>query len=306
MLFRLAVWAALLFSLAHARDEPNRAEVLALLQRRVPAGVPADFECAWRALALEFAAEIQPARPAAALAAISDALQLQTLCNASYAPPARPPLPPHNTAPPSTLYVDAALGDDANAGTQASPLAHVATAVSRARALPQPATVILRGGAPHRLAATLQLSAADSGLTIVNFPGEEPVITGGLLLNTSWEAAALLNARSDNSCSLLPGENAMFGEWPSPGIVNGSAFPDAASCNLRVPRTRRAALPLFTTTVPAPTGQRGAACASSAQTGVSTSRPRLPSRLARAHPRRSRVTSLSLISQTEARPSLRH
>jgi hypothetical protein len=74
--------------------------------------------------------------------------------------------------------------------------------VSRARALPQPATVILRGGAPHRLAATLQLSAADSGLTISNCPGEEPVITGGLLLNTSWVAAALPDARSSNSCSL--------------------------------------------------------------------------------------------------------
>ena len=76
--------------------------------------------------------------------------------------------------------------------------------------------------APHRLASPLQLAAADSGLTVANFPGETPVLTSGLLLNTVWKAAPAPRG-GGGACSLLPGQNAMYNDWPSPGVVNGSA-----------------------------------------------------------------------------------
>jgi len=103
----------------------------------------------------------------------------------------------------STLYVDAARGSDANDGSEGAPLAHLATAVLRARALPPPATILLRDSAPHRLASPLQLAAADSGLTVANFPGETPVLTSGLLLNTVWKAAPAPRG-GGGACSLLP------------------------------------------------------------------------------------------------------
>jgi hypothetical protein len=220
------------------RAEPTREDLLSLLSAGAPANVPADFECGWRGLAYEFALTLQPTRPAAAFSSIFDALQLSQ-CNRTFvAPPlsaAHPPAPMPAPAA-STLYVDAASGSDANDGlTPATALARLPTAVLRARALPPPATILLRSSAPHRLQAPLQLTPADSGLTIANFPGEAPVLTSGLLLNTTWAPAPPLarptaTATASSGCTLLPGQNAMYGDWPSPGLVNGSAFPSAAAC----------------------------------------------------------------------------
>ena len=212
------------------RHEPTRDELLALLHAGVPKNVPPDFDCGMRSLALEFARTLQPSRPERAFAAISDALQLAQ-CNETAAtplpPPAPPlPVPPAPAAPTSTLFVDAALGSDAS---HDGPLASLPAAVLRARALPRPVTIYLRGGAPHRLAAPLQLTAADSHLTIAAFPGEAPVVTSGLLLNTSWAPAPAPAPAAAAACSFFPGENAMYGDWPSPALVNGSAFPSAAA-----------------------------------------------------------------------------
>ena len=213
------------------RSEPSRGDLFSLLRAPVHANVPPDFECGWRRAAYDFALTLQPLRPAAAFSAVFDALQLKTLCNQTgvpHLPPSR--ATPPRAALPSTLYVDAARGSDANDGSEGAPLAHLATAVLRARALPPPATILLRDSAPHRLASPLQLAAADSGLTVANFPGETPVLTSGLLLNTVWKAAPAPRG-GGGACSLLPGQNAMYNDWPSPGVVNGSALPSAAACS---------------------------------------------------------------------------
>lgn len=221
------------------RHTPTRGELLTLLKTSgPPLGTPPDFECGWRSLAYEFAVSLQPTRPASTFSSIFDALQLAQ-CNQTV-PTTLPPPPfgkvsPHNNDPATTLYVDALHGSDTNDGSEGAPLAHLSTAVLRARTLPGPATILLRGGATHRLAAPLQLTPEDSGLTIGNVPGETPIITSGLLLNTSWtpsqEPARPQSQSSSSGCSFpLPGENAMYGDWPSPGILNGSAFPSAAAC----------------------------------------------------------------------------
>jgi len=45
--------------------------------------------------------------------------------------------------------------------------------------------VWLRGGT-HRLTSTLHLGAADSGLSVVGFPGEKAVVSGAALITTPW------------------------------------------------------------------------------------------------------------------------
>ena len=259
MPWRSAAAAATLlaFCAAASPSSPlSREETLRVIRQTVPPGVPPDFECAWRQLAYRFAATL----PAAAvspttLGAVFDALQLAGLCNAS-APPrlaaaaddrdaaaaATSAAAAAAAAPParaggSTLYVDAGAGSDANSGSEDAPLRHLAFAVAAARGLPAPATIVLRGGPPHRLNETLELTAADSGLSIVAFPGERPVVSGGYLLNTSaWEREPAAAAPPGPACPgggtwlVKPGENAMYGDWPSPSLVNLTAAADAQAC----------------------------------------------------------------------------
>ena len=177
---------------------PARAELLHMLSPAGarPAGVPADFECAWRALALDYAKQLQPSRPASAFQDVHDALELGTLCGQPFVAPAPQPAPAAAlSAAATTVYVDAVGGSDSNPGTQAAPFASVAFAVAAVRAMPQPATVLLRGNGVHRFANTVVLTAADSGLTIAAFPGEQPVLSSGRVLNTQWQPAADVEAQ---------------------------------------------------------------------------------------------------------------
>jgi hypothetical protein len=253
--------ALLLSGVYGIRKSVDRAGVLsAITQKAHLVGVDPLFECAWRALAFEYAAQIQPFLSAAAFAQIHDGLELSALCNASFTLPAAAAVQSSplalvsaapRAAPPATaLYVDFTSGNDGNAGTQAAPLQHVAFAVLKARTMPQPAAIYLRGGV-HRLAATLQLGAADSGLTIAAFSGETPVLTSGLVLKPSWVPAAGADAAAPMRRGARPAagtatatsvptgacnwttfssEDNMFDDWPSPTVANKSDAPSAAAC----------------------------------------------------------------------------
>ena len=68
----------ILFGAAY-RHTPSREEMLQLRSAsRAPgtSNVPADFECAWRSFAYDFANELQPQRPASFSIDVFDALQL--------------------------------------------------------------------------------------------------------------------------------------------------------------------------------------------------------------------------------------
>ena len=241
---------------------PPRAEMLHMLspEGRAPAGVPADFECSWRALALEFAQQLQPARPASAFQDVHDALELGTLCGQPFVAPPQA-VQPRAVAPAAaaaaaatTVYVDAVSGSDSNAGTQAAPFATVAFAVAAVRGMPQPAAVLLRGAGVHRITSTIVLTAADSGLTIAAFPGETPVLSSGRVLNTTWapaaDVAAQLAARAPtraetsaapasgapNPCAspaswlTYSGVDAMYDDWPNANIKNVSTMASHAAC----------------------------------------------------------------------------
>src|SRR5579862_931649 len=86
----------------------------------------------------------------------------------------------------ATWYV-APGGSDQAAGTKAAPFATLERARDAARQ--RKGTIVLRGGV-YRLATTLELTAADSGVTWSAYPGERPVISGGRVIS-GWKAGAL-------------------------------------------------------------------------------------------------------------------
>src|SRR6266568_481779 len=95
------------------------------------------------------------------------------------------------SAPAADIYVSP-TGRDSNSGAKARPLASIAAAqrMARSRKSAGAATVWLRGGT-YYLPQTLVFSPEDSGtkkapVTYAAFPGEEPVISGGIRLRLTW------------------------------------------------------------------------------------------------------------------------
>jgi hypothetical protein len=95
------------------------------------------------------------------------------------------------SAPAADIYVSPA-GRDSNSGAKARPLASLAAAqrVARSWKSAGPVTVWLRGGT-YYLPQTLVFTPEDSGtgkspVTYAAFPGEEPVISGGIRLRLTW------------------------------------------------------------------------------------------------------------------------
>ena len=172
-----------------------------------PHGVPLAFSCAWRGLAAEHAARLRPDLDSSI---VFDALQLGSRCNrTSPKPPADSPrrtLGPGATTPGHAIYV-AVDGDDSNSGASAAaPKLTVAAGLAATRALPAPKALMLGPGTFY-LAAALELTPVDSGLTI---QGRQSVLSGAKLLphNLSWTPAGKAWA------ARLP---ASF-VWPSNGL----------------------------------------------------------------------------------------
>lgn len=90
------------------------------------------------------------------------------------------------------LFVDAARGSDANAGSQAAPWKSLAHAT---RQLKPGDTLYLRGGTYYEKVALTRSGTTNAPITIASFPGELAVIDGGLREfhdspATSWEPLA--------------------------------------------------------------------------------------------------------------------
>ena len=202
-----------------------------------PSGVPQDFICAWRT----YAATAVSALRADAAAEARAALQLDVLpCNAPPAPAPVPPPAPAPIAPAATeLWVDASAGNDTNSGTPAAPLATVGAALARSRGAPRPTAILIRAGV-YRLAApgagTLELGAADSGLTIAAAPGAQGAVwlSGALALPPAptWTPVSQRPA----GVEVLPGENAAHGcnaSAPGDAVCGCAAATSAAACEAR-------------------------------------------------------------------------
>jgi len=128
-----------------------------------------------------------------ALAVQSGGLELPAQTHRTH-PPMRP-LPQAVKAPLATgpkLFVDAARGNDANAGSQAAPWKSLAHAT---RQLRPGDTLYLRGGTYYEKVALTRSGTTNAPITIASFPGELAVIDGGLREfydspATSWEPLA--------------------------------------------------------------------------------------------------------------------
>lgn len=220
------------------------ADFLDLIKASRPPTADPLFDCAWRPLALQYAQQLQPWRAIAEFQAIHDALELSTLCNQTFhasavsarlvklqaSPSAHTPLAARDI-PAGALWVDPTAGSDSNPGTQAQPLQHVAFAVAKARGLAQPATVVLRGGV-HRLSSTLELGAADAGLTITSYPGDaEPAVisSGQVLGNLNWQPYNV-STNSSSYFQIASNVDAMWGDWPSPTVFNMSSMASWQDC----------------------------------------------------------------------------
>lgn len=168
--------------------------------REATGTVPRDFDCGMRVLAVEFAGQTLPRLTAAQLQMVADALdgaQEAQNCTtpvppslATIAPAAdardgvralpRVPLPAPGTA---QYYCDAVHGSDSASGSEAHPFMTIAKGVDACAAAGSSAcTVVLRAGTFYQPAA-IELSAANSGLTIQAYTGEEVWVSGGVLLS---------------------------------------------------------------------------------------------------------------------------
>jgi hypothetical protein len=236
------------------RIVPSRSELQAILKTKGPVGVPADFECAWRNLAFEYAKIIQPAMTTSQQQDVFNGLELGSLCNqTSTTLLSHPTISTKDVSDiearirineaATTVYVDAINGNDSNNGAQNSPFKTLNFAVTSVRSAPKPATIVLRGNGVHRLSSTIQLSEADNFLSIVNFPGDpSPVISSGYVLSTSWQPVAedvsvtssSSSSSSSSSCAgtwtTYPNVDAMYDDFPDPNVINASSTTSYSAC----------------------------------------------------------------------------
>lgn len=157
---------------------------------------PDSFDCKVRLLALEFASEILGA--GANVSAVAHSMALDDPEAGGCKPPAGiggrldlaytlPPLP----APAHAIYVDAAKGSDAGAGTLPRPLKTLSAAQKLGRGSPAGNyTVFIRAGAYH-LTQPLRLGALDHGATYAAYENEKVVLSGGVdLSGLKWTQPA--------------------------------------------------------------------------------------------------------------------
>jgi hypothetical protein len=102
-----------------------------------------------------------------------------------------------------TIFYVSPGGNDALSGTSATvagtsgPFATLARAIQAMTASPGTNTVYVRAGT-YNLTAPLDLTSADSGYSILAYPGEQPIITGGTPVQRldGWQQRRLDGAAS--------------------------------------------------------------------------------------------------------------
>ena len=146
--------------------------------------VPATFDCAMRKAAYDFGRKLIPRQ--GGFESLFYALDLNDPdCQGKFAEPlveARAPKP--DPVPPDAVFVSPS-GMRGASGKPEAPLRSIQEAADLAVASGR-RTVVLRGGT-HYLSAPIALGAHHSGLRFVAHPGESPVISGGVEIQTAWQ-----------------------------------------------------------------------------------------------------------------------
>lgn len=187
----------------------------AMVHSGTPWDVDPATDCAIRELAWEYGQTLMPAR--GEFRSLFDALQLASCGLARPAEPDAwsPPLSHDTSRAPlaHTLYVaahssaPAATAGAPADGSTARPFRALADALASSRGLARPVHILLRSGT-HYLPHTIEITPADSGLTIANAPGEEAVVSGGFPLSPAWLPSAACDGCFE---ALLPGVRAIPG-----------------------------------------------------------------------------------------------
>jgi hypothetical protein len=159
--------------------------------------VPVTFDCSMRKLAYRFGQRLQPWQ--GTFDTLFEALGLIEECNGSLVVPnVSEPLPGYNNGTratrssiaesPEALFVDPLRGYDAGLGHREAPLRTIQEALDRVAGR-NDSVIVLREGS-HYLGETLQIGPRHSGLTLIAFPGERPIVSGGKRLNVTWRQAS--------------------------------------------------------------------------------------------------------------------
>lgn len=154
---------------------------------RLPVLDPSDgtrTQCAMRRLGYQHALKLQPFRARAEMQELFDALQLQTVCGDEFRQSS--PSWPAQEARLSEVFPHGAIHVYADGPKKLT----VEAALEQWRTTGRKVPILLHDGV-HLLNATLNLSAADSGLRISAAPGETNAwLSGGVeLSNLEWQAA---------------------------------------------------------------------------------------------------------------------
>ena len=188
-----------------------------------------DDDCALRQLAVEYAAAIQPNTTGTPLSSanwpllVAESLQTRTLCP-SISTPYRQR---HSTSAATTsmcdvtIFVDGRNGSDDNPGSDARPLKTVQRGIaltrSRGTTVVAPCLIVRAGvyffgeeksrtfgHVKDSQLGALQLSAADSGLTITAAPAETVIFSGGQPFTPDWSVYKVLPAGTVYKTALPP------------------------------------------------------------------------------------------------------
>lgn len=146
----------------------------------VALAVPATFDCGMRQLAYKFGKQLLPRQ--GEFSSLFDALNLKDPNCAGFLEGETGVSIHQPTIPEGAVFVDAHNGEDTNSGTEASPFRSIETALQKSPT----GTIVLRDGT-FFLEESLTLVPKNSGLLIMAYPGEEPVISGGKQVQVSWE-----------------------------------------------------------------------------------------------------------------------
>jgi len=158
---------------------------------------PAGFDCKTRHLAMEFARKIQPFRSGSDFKILAETLDQPgglpggaTQCfNVTYDGPNQTFTPTFSVPSAGPVFfADVAHGSDATGtGTMTAPFASIEKALATCRAAKsgEGCTIALRAGV-YYASDTLKLTPADSGLTVMNYNGEEVWLSGAKALTGTW------------------------------------------------------------------------------------------------------------------------
>lgn len=199
------------------------------------------FDCAWREYALQYSTQIQPWLSSQQLAAINDALSIESLnCSnkeqqriLTHHKPAliSAPLPTD-----LSIYVDYINGNDANSGSLSDPLKTIFAAVQVARVQhgssgsTVPVSIILRSGT-HVLNSTIELTPQDSFTSFQAYPGESPIVTGAQPLpKLVWTPFNVTNSTKPSWGPVVNDTNAVFGECPSADVPDKGVMSSWEAC----------------------------------------------------------------------------